>query len=265
MVLQHDELKIGSYNKQVEADRAEITFYTDPLCCWSWAFEPQWRRLLYEYGEQVTFHYVMAGLLPSWKTYNDPAYSIHRPVHMGPVWLEASTVSGMPLQDKIWVNDPPASSYPACIAVKCAQLQSPLAGEKYLRLIREAVMINGQNIARVKILIDIAYQLSELHPGLLDTVRFQDDLTNDTGLEAFRGDWQEVQNRNINRFPTLIIRNPGKPAILITGYRPYQVLVDALKQIVPEIKPLRPFYSIDDYKRYWGNLTQREIDEITNS
>src|SRR5690242_21305745 len=31
-----------------EADLLEVIYYTDPLCCWSWAFEPQWRRFLYE-------------------------------------------------------------------------------------------------------------------------------------------------------------------------------------------------------------------------
>src|SRR3954466_16223308 len=129
------------------AERVEIIYYTDPLCCWSWAFEPQWRRLRYEFGDKIIYRYVMSGLLPEWKNYSDPLYSVSRPMQMGPVWHQASLQSGMQMYDKIWVEDPPASSYPACIAVKCAELQSKKAGDTYLRLAREAIMLHGKNIA----------------------------------------------------------------------------------------------------------------------
>ena len=49
----------------------EIIYYTDPLCCWSWAFEPQWRRLLFELKDKISYRYCMGGLLPRWKNYND--------------------------------------------------------------------------------------------------------------------------------------------------------------------------------------------------
>ena len=32
---------------------AEVTYYTDPLCCWSWAFEPVRIRLVQEYGSAI--------------------------------------------------------------------------------------------------------------------------------------------------------------------------------------------------------------------
>ena len=60
------EAAINIQNKEHQADRVEITFYTDPLCCWSWAFEPQWRRLQYEFQDRIIYRYVMSGLLPGW-------------------------------------------------------------------------------------------------------------------------------------------------------------------------------------------------------
>src|SRR4051812_29789560 len=129
---------------QEVADRVEILFYTDPLCCWSWGFEPQWRKLQYELQDHLVFRYIMTGLLPSWQNFNDPLYSVSRPQQMGPVWMEAAKVSGMPIYDRIWVEDPPASSYPACIAVKSVQLQSTTAAARYLRMLREAAMMQGK-------------------------------------------------------------------------------------------------------------------------
>jgi predicted DsbA family dithiol-disulfide isomerase len=258
-------MKDNVVNEQLSADQIDITYYTDPLCCWSWAFEPQWRRLHYEYSDKIRVRYVMVGLIPSWNAFNDPAYSVSRPQQMGPVWMEAAQSSGMPMNDKLWVTNPPASSFPACIAVKCAELQSKDAGEKYLRLLREAVMLSGENIAEQKVLVKLFSSLAECYPEVLDTKRFEIDLTGIAGLEAFRKDWQEVQNRNINRFPSLIIRPAGGAAIITTGYRPYTALIDAIKQVSPTIKKTREITSIEAYIDYFGTTTDREIQEVVPS
>lgn len=243
-------------------ERVEITFYTDPLCCWSWAFEPAWRKLQYQFREQIYFKYVMTGLLPSWKNYSDPLYSVNRPQQMGPVWMEVSETTGMPTESKIWVEDPPASSYPACIAFKSMQLQSETAAIKYLRMMREAVMLEGRNIAKQAVLIEIAEGLINKYPTSLSLQRFASDLTDGPGLEAFRLDWQETQNRHITRTPTLIMRTPGKQAIMLTGYRPYAALLEAIKQISPEIEPTVKRIRVEDYQRFWGKLTDRELQEV---
>lgn len=260
MKLQESGNKISQQN---EADRVEITFYTDPLCCWSWAFEAQWRRLQYEFQDVFTCRYVMGGLLSGWQNYNDPLYSVTRSVQMGPVWHEASITSGMKIYDRIWIEDSPASSYPACISVKCAELQSQTAGIKYLRMVREAVMLQGKNIAKQDVLISVAKSLADNYPGLLDMEKFSFDLTgSDNGIEAFRIDLNEVQSRNITRFPTLIMRSLNKPSIIITGYRPYPVLLDAIQHIASINHLLKKPASKEAYINYWEDVTQREIEEV---
>lgn len=256
------ELRNIVLNERNKADGVEITFYTDPLCCWSWAFEPQWRKLQYEYQDKITIRQVMTGLLPSWKNYSDPVYSVSRPQQMGPVWMEAGVASGMPVNSKIWVEDPPSSSYPACIAVKAMQLQSEIVAVTYLRMLREAVMMNGKNIAKKDTLLQIAESLHNSNPGIMNMGRFEDDLTNDNGLEAFRPDWQEAQNRNISRTPTLIMRSVSRPAIILTGYRPYGVLLEAIRQVNPDIETFAKPISVDAYHRFWGSMTKRELEEV---
>ena len=158
------------------ADQVAVTYYTDPLCCWSWALEPQWRRFRYEYQDNVRWRYCMGGLLPGWKHFSDPVHAISRPAQMGPLWMEAAHLSGMPIQNKIWVLNPPASSYPACIAVKCAEEQAFAAGESYLRLLREAIMMRGQNISSQAVLIELAEELARQHPSLLHVQKFKTDM-----------------------------------------------------------------------------------------
>lgn len=244
-----------------EEDRVEIVYYTDPLCCWSWAFEPQWRRLRYEFSGKIRWRYRMGGLLPDWNSYNDPMNAVSRPLQMGPVWMEARYVSGMPIQDRIWYEDPPTSSYPACIAVKCAELQSVEVGEQYLRCIREAVMLEGRNIAKNEVLIDEAVKLAQKLPQVFDAAQFENDLKQGAGREAFRQDLQKVRYYQIGRFPTLTLQRPSQPGVMITGYRPYSVLLDALSRVAPDLKPVQQASDAEAYKNYWGQATEREVSE----
>ncbi|HKG36302.1 MAG TPA: hypothetical protein VKA89_07705, partial [Solirubrobacterales bacterium] len=40
----------------------EVLYYTDPACPWSWACEPKLRRLIWEFGDDLRFRWVMGGL-----------------------------------------------------------------------------------------------------------------------------------------------------------------------------------------------------------
>ena len=217
-----------------KADTVEILYFTDPLCCWSWAFEPAWKKLISEFANHITYQYVICGLLPDWKSYNDPINSVSRPAQMGPVWMQASHVSGVPIKSELWITDPPVSSYPACIAVKCAELQSRSFGEQYLQLAREAVMLNLQNISKQEVLVNIAENLAKTNPGFT-VQRFEDDLVNGAGLEAFRADWNAAQMQRIDRYPTLIFKRKNHRSILFSGYTPYESLLQAFRQIAPDL------------------------------
>jgi putative protein-disulfide isomerase len=211
--------------KPDKAAGIEVVYYTDPLCCWSWVMEPQWQRLQTELGGSLTIVYKMGGLLPSWENFHDPVNSIRKPVQMGPEWLHAKYVSGVEINDRLWVTDPPASSFPACIAVKAAELQSKTFGIRYLSLLREAVMLQGRNIARTEVLLELADVLGASHPSF-DVLTFRDDLYG-KGRDSFRADWQEVKYLGITRFPTLIFKRADRAPVLLSGFQFYDTLLKA--------------------------------------
>src|SRR3954463_11980558 len=208
-------------------DHFYITYYTDPLCCWSWAMHSAISKLKEEY-QTASWRYIMGGLIPDWQSFSDPVNFVTRPLQMGPVWMYASRVSGVPIDHNLWFRDPPVSSYPACIAFKSVQLQSHEYAIKYLSLLWETCIAQGINIAKQIELINIASQLNALYPDF-DLQTFKADLTNGKGLEAFRDDIREARLNNINRFPTLIF-GLGRDSLLVSGYRPYERLVKAIEQ-----------------------------------
>lgn len=244
-----------------QGDLVDIVYYTDPLCCWSWGFEPQWRRLRYEFADAIRWRYCMGGLIPSWKFYQDSIHSVARPIQMGPVWMEAGHLTGMPNQSSIWMTQPPASSYLSCMAVKCAELQSTAAGEIYLRKLREAVMLEGRNIALQSVLTSVARSVALEHADL-DEDLFLFDLTAGRGKEAFNKDLNEVQQMQIHRFPTLIFRKAGMPSLMLSGYQPYVKLLEVMQQLTPGVMPRKLDPHDEGFIKHWQGAMPREIAEI---
>jgi putative protein-disulfide isomerase len=90
-----------------------VTYYTDPACPWSWAAEPGLRRLQAEFGDSLEITYVMGGM----------AREFRKPLETMRHVLDAAEASGMPVDPRVWLDAPPRSSYPACLAVKAAAEQ----------------------------------------------------------------------------------------------------------------------------------------------
>ena len=213
----------------VRSDRVIVTYYTDPLCCWSWAIEQHWKKLREEFSDVIDWTYVMGGMIQDWRSYNDPMNAISRPLQFGPVWMHASQVSGVPIDFSIWHRDPPESSFPSCVAVKCAGLQSSAAGELLLYDLREAVMTKAVNIAREPAIFSVAEQLSKKGKDLFSLDEFKGAWESGAGARAFREDLQKTRFLKIGRYPTFTFTNAGPKGIMITGYRPYEVLKEALR------------------------------------
>ena len=222
---------VKNNTSSVQAGLINITYYTDPLCCWSWAFECERQKLVADFENKISWRYCMGGLLPAWNNYHDAINSISRPLQMGPMWMHAAELTGATIRNDIWANDPPASSYPACIAVKCAALQSLAAEEKYLFLVREACMVDGKNIAKADVLFEVAKAVSVDGNIEFDVKLFKQHLFSNEGREAFRKDLQEVKYRGINRFPSLLIRY-NNYAKLITGYQPLETIANSLNELI---------------------------------
>jgi putative protein-disulfide isomerase len=250
-------------NEAREQKLAFVEYFTDPLCSWSWAFEAQWRRLRYECAERLDWRYRMGGLIADWRSYEDPLNDIRNPAQMGPQWFQIQELSGMPLDDRLWHIDPPASSYPACVAVKAAERQGKAAEESLLRRLREAAMIERRNIGRWDTLYTAAQQTA--NDGLLDLNRFSDDYKAAATMETFRQDLRDAAYYSIGRFPTLILqRNDGRGIVLV-GYRPYEALHAAMEHLVPGVTQQQAATPEDlaiAYVTYWRRVIARELVEI---
>ncbi len=236
----------------------EITVFTDPLCCWSWGFEPQLRRLRHGFAGRIAWQLRMGAMIPGWDRYEDPLNAVHRPSQMGPLWMQAARLTGMPMEAGVWVRDPPASSVPACLAVKAAELQSPRAADAMLRRLREAAMVEGRNIARREEILAAAKAAGDV----VDAGRLAAEIDGRQAGAALEEDVREARFLGIGRFPCLRLRAPGREPMQLVGWRPFAALMEAVGAFAPDLGPARPPPDADGWRRYWGGATDREVEEI---
>jgi predicted DsbA family dithiol-disulfide isomerase len=154
----------------------EVTCITDPMCPWSWGAEPAVRRLQAEFGDEVRFTYVMGGL----------AREFRRPVETLAHMLDAAHATGMPVDPRLWLQGPPRSSYPVCLAVRAAGEQG-LDGA-YLRRAREGLMCERRALDHPDALVELAREV----PGL-DVERFAIDVRSNAILERFGADLERAR------------------------------------------------------------------------
>jgi putative protein-disulfide isomerase len=150
---------------------AQAFVYTDPACPWSWAAEPALRRLQADFGAALEIRFVMGGLAREFK----------RPLDTMRHWIDAGDASGMPVDPRLWLDAPPRSSYPACLAVKAAAEQG-LDGA-FLRRAREGIAYERRSLDSPEPLVELARTVAGL-----DVERFRIDLESNAIVEAFGAD-----------------------------------------------------------------------------
>src|SRR4051795_12446734 len=88
-----------------------VRYYTDPASAVSFGNEPALRKFMVEFGADVQITYVMGGLARTFE--GDPSGRVRE-------WLDVSGRSGMPIDPRLWLEDPIGSRLPAGIAGKGA-------------------------------------------------------------------------------------------------------------------------------------------------
>lgn len=209
----------------VENKPVKIIYYTDPICSSCWGIEPQLRKLKLEYGDYFEIDYRMGGLLPDW-SYNSGGIS--KPSDVAHHWDEASLYYEMPIDGNVWLEDPLDSSYPSCIAMKGAQMQSKEKAVKFMRILREKLYLDKKNIAKWENIAEAA-KISGL-----DVQKLKADY--DDAEELFQEDLNLAKTLGVRGFPTLFLADADNNQLTVYGSKPYSSYENALLTLFPKAK-----------------------------
>lgn len=230
---------MGGLGQEVE-DKKEILldhkfnilFFTDPLCCWSRGIIPHIQQLKSIFEGNISVNYCMCGMIYDWKSYSDPFQSIFKPAQMAPIWMHASEKIKILLDYMIWNEDPPSSSYPACLAVTAARIQSEKISEMMFHRLSMAVTENGRNISNIEIIYDEVDEIARENPKLFDLEKFKNDLNGKTSRIEFKKDMKLAKEFDIQRYPSLKITNVNTDKnTLLVGYHSFESLIDKMYEL----------------------------------
>lgn len=226
--------------------RIEVIWYTDPINVWCWGCEPAIRRVQVRYPDDVSVRLVMGGLFEDF----------------GPIREQWARMSGGRWQDSVLAfltavaahhrmpMDVPRmmasvddlnSTWPSCIAVKAAGLQSRSRELPYLRRFREAMYVEGRKATEGKVQVELAKEIG------LDADAFAHALTDGTAEAAFHADLDLCRSKAVTGFPTFeLIR--GAMSMRLDGWQPWDAFEEALTEFAPDLRP-RPLEATSENVR----------------
>jgi len=241
----------------MSATKVEIICFTDPYCCWCWATEPVLFRLRETYREQISMRYVMGGLVKDMATFHDASNDISATAEVMPHWKMVGERTGQPIDERLMgdITDPHFSTWPACRAVKAAQLQGNSIGEAYLRRMRRAALTERKYVSLPEVYINLAKQVASL-----DMEHFILSITDGTADQAFKDDMKECARYGARGFPTVMFQS-GNERLLANGYHSFDSYNRGVIQLAPGIKTYQP-RDFEALLNDYGPLTTREFAEI---
>jgi predicted DsbA family dithiol-disulfide isomerase len=216
----------------------EALVLTDPYCPWSWAAEPQLRRLQVEFGDSLAYTFVIVGLH---RQINAPEAAA-----LALAALDAGADSGMPVDARVFLRDPPASTHPAGLAVAAVSEQRDPAA--FIRRLREAILLEGRRMDTAPALLDAARET-----GGLDLDRLKLDFGSNAILERFAAHLE----RGSGVTTPAIAFGGGEP---VQGYGPYERLRAAA--VAAGAEPGGPFPGIEDALRRFGTMATPEVAAV---
>lgn len=233
--------------------RVRVTEFTDPYCTWCWGAEPLVRRLRETYRDQLSVEYVMGGLAEDFGQFSDPVGGAEAG-EVAPHWQAAAQQHGMPVDVSLWREDPPSSSYPACVAYEAATFQDRECAHAFLRRMREAGLAGGANLEREETLVDLAAEVG------LDVDRFRADLDGERARAAFEADLEAADEHGACSFPTFLVEVEGTTELL-RGYRPFPAFDKLFTEAGADLVAHEP-REVAELVDAYGRIAPREVAEI---
>jgi predicted DsbA family dithiol-disulfide isomerase len=147
---------------------------------------------------------------------DDPAERIEAIQGLAAFFREVSDNTGIDLDPSFLYDDPPNSTWPACLAFKAAMRQGRRKGETFLRRLRRACLQKRKNITKSDVLESIARDCG------LDVEEFLKDFYSEETEREVHEDIEMGVKEGITGMPALVFGNQSGLRVTVLGPRSLQ-------------------------------------------
>jgi putative protein-disulfide isomerase len=230
-----------------------ITYYTDPLCVWSLAFEPHWLRLYEALREDVSFSIKMGGLIYSNAIENNSPYA--SPQSAIQYMEQVAHQTGVQYVPTLWLNHDVQSSYPCSIAYQ-ASVDEPFEKRMLLlRQLRQDALIEGNYHTLESEFYDLIQKLE------MDKSKFSYYWQSGKAYKEFMINMASNNILGVHSFPTLSIHIPGKTTRFLHGYHHYYKIKRLIHNFCSDLH-FSPLPHPIDFLKKFQPLTEYELMQV---
>ena len=249
--------------EQERDKKLEIAHFTDPLCFWCYAMEPEVRKIRTLLEGQLDYRIVMGVLSADIHDHigtdeeSEMNFSFFR-IELAEHLAQAARRVGMPFAIdhlKEWTPED-LVSLPLCRAYCAMRMLDEGIAEAYLRRMRECVFAEGLSLATTESLVELACEFP------VDGERFRGLLESDEVDPVLLEGINECRAHGVTGFPTLLMQY-GESRLVLSGYCEYPQLRRAIVLVTGgEVDPGDAEYTLDALEAYmarFGKAAAREI------
>ncbi len=225
----------------------EIYSFLDPVCPDCWGLEPITKKLAIEYGDYLTIRTLLG------VKHSDSGKTIDKKLK-AIKWGKTANLTGMSCDDKV-LRDSPPSPLRTSLAVKAAELQGKLAGQRFLRILQEQLFLAQNDINEEDTLMKCAMSAH------LDLEEFKKDLSSNGPIKAFQCDRKMTAEMEVTEIPTLVFFNVASEdeGIKVSGHYPYDVYIEILTEMLGEPPTPKSPPDMLQFLKYYHFIATKEL------
>jgi putative protein-disulfide isomerase len=227
--------------------KVRIQLLTDPWSVWCWGFEPV-RRALQLRHPGIEFQPLVGGMFPRLPDPREVGFDIQR------FFATVQRATGMPVRGDVTLRDRPTSTYPACIHVHAARLLAPEKEGAYLRALREAVYLDGENVSRPEVAAKVAERVG------IGAREFREALGSGEPEREFQDRLAVLQGLKLHAYPTLLVTAAGKMA-RVEGFQALPAVLSIAESVSGQLHPPAPPPALRDAVPQGERVATREVAE----
>lgn len=246
--------------------KIEIAHFTDPLCFWCYAMEPETRKMRVLLDDQLDYRIVMGVLSSDVREFigNDAESGLRFEffrMRMADHLSQAAKAIGMPFATEPLFSHNPEDmlSLPLSLAYCAMKMTNEDFAEPYLRRMRECVFAEGRTLSSV----DDQVQLASEFP--IDVEQFRNVLEAGDAAPVLQQGVDECQMYGVTMFPSLLM-SYGDARLMVGGYTSFDGLRQAVAQLTDgEITLSEAEYSfgaLEAFVNRFGKVAAREVQTM---
>lgn len=197
----------------------EIIYFGDPMCSWCWGFSPTIGQIAGKYRGSAPLRVVVGGLHAGDTGPMSDDYKATIRHH----WEDVSKATGAKFDYAFFDREGfVLDTEPACRAVVTVREMAPEKSLEFYEAVSRSFYTENKDTTDLETFKPLAVEAG------VDPDEFAKNFSSSEMNLATQNDFQFCQSLGISGFPTVVVREDDKMALLTNGYRPFDILEPAI-------------------------------------